>query len=185
MIARATIVVGLMAALCAPLAPVHASPSTLPRPAALARLCVSEAGWNMDVGDCPAIYAAIKNRAAVRGISWTAQARAYSGRVYDRTRTGRRRWIAWLSPTLDRPRGWPDAAVRWERGAELWRARLEEAAKIIAGELAAPCADTVEHWGCRYGVDLRRARRALAEGRWSVAECGETLNTFYAVRRAQ
>jgi hypothetical protein len=148
---------------------------------ALARVCVSEAGWTYD-GDCPAIYEVLKFHAQHRGISFVQFARAYSDRVFDRRRSDRRRWIAWLSPTFERPRGWPSRVLTWERGAELWRERLDHAEGIIRGDVEQPCQKTPHHWGARYGVDRTRAERAIEEGRWEVVNCGHTRNAFYHVR---
>ncbi len=184
MIGRALAMAAVLAVI-ATLAPAHASGDARPSPAALARLCVSEAGWDTKVGDCPALYAAIANRAEDLGLSWMAMARAYASRVYDRERTGPRRWISWLSPTLERPRGWPDQALAWERGAALWRARLVEARLILAGELVHGCDGRPSHWGGRH-VDRERIQRGVARGYWRILECSPaTLNTFLEVRRSR
>ncbi len=169
---------------CVLLGPIttHASsPTFSPEAIALARVCVSEAGWTYD-GDCAAIHAVLSFHAIRRDMTFLEFARRYSERVFNRRRSDSRRWIAWLSPTFERPRGWPGRVLTWERGAELWRARLEHAEEIVRGEVSPSCDRTPHHWGARYGVDRSRAQRAIDEGRWQVVNCGDTRNAFYRVR---
>ncbi len=171
----------LAVSLLGPLETHAAAPSYSPEAIALARVCVSEAGWTYS-GDCAAIHAVLSFHAARREMSFLQFARRYSERVFDRQRQDSRRWIAWLSPTFERPRGWPARVLAWERGAELWRERLDHAEGIIRGEVAPACDRTPHHWGARYGIDRSRAERAIEEGRWQVVDCGETRNAFYRVR---
>jgi hypothetical protein len=160
----------------------HASSATYsPEAIALARVCVSEAGWTYD-GDCAAIHAVLRFHSIRRDLSFLQFARRYSDRVFDRRRSDSRRWIAWLSPTFEQPRGWPRRVLTWERGAELWRERLEHAEEIVRGEVEPECDRPPHHWGARYGVDKSRAERAIEAGRWRMANCGRTRNAFYHVR---
>ncbi len=102
--------------------------------------------------------------------------------------TSRSRWVLELDATGRRPPSFPDRLL-WDscRGKrctsrrDLWLATLERARSFLRGELPDPC--HADHWGSRVlAADVRRAKRAVREGRWAPAEpSGETVtvNAFY------
>ncbi|MFW6086401.1 MAG: hypothetical protein ACODAG_04290 [Myxococcota bacterium] len=148
-----------------------------PRPPdqlALAKVCASEASIQTETDDCAAIAQVLRRRA--RGSSLGAMARAYSSRVFDRSRGDGRRWIAHLGPTGVQPEGWPER-LPW---ASTWRARwmalYRHAGAILRGEVPSPCERPPDHWGG--DMDDWRARKAG----WFPVDCGQTLNHFWAVR---
>lgn len=148
-----------------------------PQVHALSRICVGEAGWDRGP-DCPAIWAVLDYRSAVRGSTWLSAARAYSPGHLG-LREGRQRpWIAHLRPGGWQPRGWP-AALPWRRYRGRWLRMVEYARQIVAGDVRPPCSP--HHWGARYGVDLRRAHRAG----WREVDCSvdgvRTRNAFWRV----
>jgi hypothetical protein len=151
----------------------------------LARICVSEAGFQTDTNDCAAIHQVLDRRK--RSGSLLRIMRLYSSRAFDRTRDDSRRWVSWLHLGRRAPRGWPARTPSGARHPEwlhfrpLWRNVLEHAANILRGEVGDPCQQRPDHWGSRYGIDLERARRAG----WEEVDCGPTSNAFWRVPRAQ
>lgn len=140
----------------------------------LARICVSEAGWDPG-SECAAIHEVLVDRARVIGISYRAAACAYSTRTCTRSRQDARRWIAHLTLDGRRPEGWP-RGTSWTRHRALWRGVLELAADVIRGRVESPCPSPIHHWGDRHGDRLR----ALRYG-WEQVECGRTRNLFWRV----
>jgi hypothetical protein len=148
---------------------------------AAALVTVNEAGLKEgSEDDAHGIISVLINRAKLRGVSVHRMALMYSGKAFEHDRP-RRRWIAYLTPSGDEPRGWPKHYPNWDSHYKpAWLARIELARKLISGELE-PC--EAHHWGSRYHpVDQSRAQRALADGRWEVYECGDTKNEFYRVK---
>lgn len=148
---------------------------------ALARICVSEAGFQTETNDCAAIHQVLKGRKG-RG-SLLRIMRLYSSRTFDRERTDKRRWIAFLNPRGMEPKGWPERTAagtphpEWRHYRDLWMDMQEHVADVVSGEVSSPCSKEPDHWGSRYGIDLRRAKRAG----WKEVDCGETLNAFWSV----
>jgi hypothetical protein len=151
---------------------------------AAALVTVNEAGLK-DGSDLDAhgIVSVLINRAKLRGVSVYRMALMYSGKAFEHDRP-RRRWIAYLTPSGEEPRGWPKHYPEWDvHYKPAWLARIELARKLIAGELET-C--NAHHWGSRYHpVDQSRAQRALADGRWEIHDCGDTKNEFYRVKGVQ
>jgi hypothetical protein len=170
---------------------------------ALARICVSEIGFDVGRGDdldarreCAAIASVLRARDEVIDGDLGAAMRAYSSRVFDPTRRDPRAWIAHLRLDGREPAHWPtvvierapeaDGASRvrphppWAAYRALWSGALDTARAVLAGEIDHACAAAPAHWGARYGVDLERARRAG----WTEIDCGETGNAFYDGVRA-
>lgn len=160
---------------------------------ALARICVSEAGWDcFETGDGYAIHEVILRGSTRHDISYTSYARAYSGRaVGSKPYIGQRTWIPFLVENGDEPRNWrtplyrtQGGAVRvlgpppWSQYRARWLAVLEHARRVVRLSLSdiqdwGRCGQEVHDWGG--SMDRDRARRlGLIE-----VECGETQNYFY------
>lgn len=151
---------------------------------ALARLAVHEAGWNSythgDIGGIRDVIVATQARLGrkwQRPVTFYEAARAYSGRVFDTTRTDDRRWVPHLRLDGERPKHWPPN-LRWDRHAPLWANTLARARELVAGA-PSRCEEPPDHWGARYGIDLERAER----GEWIEVHCGNSRNAFWKVRR--
>ena len=145
----------------------------------LARICASEAGLRAEpAADCAAISHLLIRRAALLDRPLPLLARQYSTRVFNRRRSDRRRWLAWLDTSGSAPRYWP-AALDWARFAPRWLVLQRIAQGVLDGRVADPCApDRVDHWGG--AMDDHRAHRAG----WRLAACSaRTLNHFWIVRR--
>lgn len=146
----------------------------------LARICVNEAGFRMDVNDCKAIVYIIRKRANLAGTSIHDMARSYSTSVFDLNRK-RRGWIPNLRMDLGVPERWPHSDQLWERRYKrLWKARLDEVRRALLRRNS-PCEKSVFHWGTpNHPVDAARIERGIARGYWHPVNCGKTLNTFLA-----
>lgn len=150
----------------------------------LARICVHEAGWEAEA-DCAAIHEVLTAGAEREDLSYRTYAYNYAGRAL-RGETSRA-WVANLREDGREPEGWPETtlvrdgdavSVRphapWSMYRDRWLGTIAIARRVIAGEIAARCAEPVHDWGGR--VDRGRARRlGLVE-----VECGDTRNDFYA-----
>ena len=168
----------------------------IPSYLALARICVSEAGWEcFESGDGLAIHEVLLRGAEREGMSYVNFARAYAGRVmgarpHDSVRL---RWVGALREDGGEPGGWPRVTTRlmsggvarveamppWSAYRSRWMAVLVRAREVTRLHLSetsewSPCRSAVHDWG---GVmDRERASRiGLIE-----VECGETSNDFYA-----
>lgn len=166
---------------------------------ALARLCISEAGWGcFESGDGIAIHEVISRGADHQGISYTSYARAYARRLFGARPhdVPRLRWVGQLTPACTEPEDWPTTATTRRRGvttthphpawsnfrerclAVMARAR-EVVAEMPFSEVAtwSVCDRPVHDWGG--WMDRERAR---ANGLIEV-ECGTTddgtRNDFY------
>jgi hypothetical protein len=148
----------------------------------LGRVCIHEASFAPG-DDCAALHDALRTRGASRGLEWDRWARVYSDRIFDRTRTDRRAWIARLRPTLARPRGFDRR--QWEAwGRAKVAARFDEAAAILRGEITSRCERSPDHWGGPV-VDRARIRAGVRRGYWDVVDCGDTQNVFLRTRGLQ
>lgn len=139
----------------------------------LARVCAKEAGFT-GYADCPAIAVVLLRVGrgnVVRG------AQAYSRKVFDPSRLGRRPWLAYLHGDGAEPRDWP-SNISWRFHGPHWRAMVELAQNVLDGPGEAPCAP--DHWGDR----LHDAERARARG-WLEVDCGPTVNMFWHVPRRE
>lgn len=162
---------------------------------ALARICVSEAGWDcFTSGDGLAIHEVLLRGAAREGMGYVAFATAYAGRVmgarpHDSVRL---RWVGSLREDGREPDYWPDSVVvgrsdglvhygpgpSWSRYRAAWLAVLARAREVVGLTLVdtswSPCVSEVHDWGGSMDR-LRAARIGLIP-----VECGETANDFYA-----
>jgi hypothetical protein len=139
----------------------------------LARICVSEAGWDRGP-DCPAILEVLRDRSRKMRITLLGAMRAYSGRTFDRARTDARRWIADLQWHAGRPEGWPRNA-NWEgRYRNSWQDMLLYAGQLLGSD-DHPCKADPHHWAAPH------FRRPFDLG-WERVDCGETANAFWRVK---
>lgn len=156
----------------------------------LARTCVSERGWRTETTDCRAIAEVARHRVDARGVSLEVAIRQLSPRLHIEGVVARP-WILDLADAGNRPDGlrttWtePRCAVRRIAGhcpddsvlpsrRDAWLATLDEARRIVAGELPSPCAERPSRWGSR--ADVARGRRSGHV--WVPVDCGETRNRF-------
>lgn len=139
----------------------------------LARVSAGEAGLQTSSPDMGAIHYVLQDRARRMGVSYRVAARRYATRHFDRGRTDRRRWVAWLRRDGRRPEGWP-RHLSWETHRDTWRDMLALAGQYVAGDLEPAC--RAHLWGDRHG-DRRRALRLGLER----VECGGARNLFWRV----
>jgi len=161
---------------------------------ALARICVSEAGWEcFDTQDGLAIHEVLLSGASRHNMSYVSFARAYAGRVMGvRPHNSERlRWVGALREDGNQPSNWPTMVTRrvggvirvdsmppWSSYRARWLAVLARAREVVRLSLEdrvdwSPCPEEVHDWGG--AMDRERANRAgLIE-----VECGETSNDFY------
>lgn len=140
----------------------------------LARLCVSETGWNAP-NECRAIVHVVRTRAEIRGTSIASMARAYAPGL-TRPRTPRQQWIAALHPDQRAPKTWPRGAS-WERH----RVRLQALAVVVADALAEQRSSCVaEHWSAPH---CRACNARMVTAGYVPADCGRTSNVFWIRRR--
>jgi len=134
--------------------------------------------FQVDTLDCRLIYEVIRYWSLDhRTLTMRAMMR-YSRLTYDRTRTDRRRWIAFLNESFTEPSGWrDDQAVPWSAVRGHFRRVYYYAGYLIRFPQTIPCPVPVHHWGAR---GFRR-REHLREG-WHLADCGEeTMNDFWTI----
>lgn len=148
---------------------------------ALARICVSEAGWEcFDTGDGLGIHEVLLRGAERHGIRYVSYARAYSSRATGRVESRHRPWVGHLRTDAREPDRWPPFPhAPWRSFRARWRRVLAEAERVVAtydlenlGEWGV-CLDTAEDWGGPCDDD-RAERLGLI-----LVECGETENRFY------
>lgn len=178
-----------------PLAAVQAQHAGRSSPALLlARICVSEAGWEcFDTRDGVAIHEVLLRGAERLGISYSSFARTYSPRATGFEPSPLRPWVGGLREDGAAPSAWPRVITRrradgtssvephppWAIYRPRWLAVLARAREVVGYTLDdvdewSPCDGSVHDWGG--AMDRERARRiGLIE-----VECGETSNDFYA-----
>lgn len=165
----------LLFAFCTPMTPAIAEPET-PTSVLLARAYVGEAGWHSR-RDHAAIFHAVANRSAARGVAFRTQLLAYAKGINGRS------WVADLRGDGTLGEAWPEQHYPRERFEPLWRRVLVFAATDVVFEPENPCDGNPEHWGgMAITTDRLRAHRAVEDGRWAALDCGGTRNRFYAVR---
>ena len=143
---------------------------------ALARICVSEAGFQLRTRDCELIYHVLRTRSR-SGELTIGIMRAYASKSFNRQRTDSHRWVAHLTHTFSEPRGWNETtSLPWSRRRTLFRAVYEFAGALIRERPENPCPIRLDHWGAPHF----RRRQHLQNG-WRIVECGETLNTFWSL----
>lgn len=140
---------------------------------ALARVCVSEAGWqSVQSGDCAAIAHVLRRRSSVGRVTRGIVCQ-YSPRSCNKRRRVRR-WIAHLRPDMRRPDYWPRGSS-WARRRPAWRETLAHAARLVRGERLDRCRRPPDHWGARwFTVNARRYG-------WERVQCGPTLNAYWRI----
>lgn len=160
----------------------------------LARICVSEAGWECwQTGDGYAIHEVLLRGAERHGIAYAAFARRYSPRATGAHPSPTRPWIGDLRADGEAPSAWPRVITRrradgtaavephppWGIYRPRWLAVLAQARVVASYAL-----DDVDEWGSCEGpvhdwggsMDRDRATRL---GLLDV-DCGDTSNDFYA-----
>lgn len=149
---------------------------------ALAQVCVSECP-RFSEWCCAAIHRCIRNKAQSRSQDPYRHLKAYSDNVFNRARTDRRAWIAWLSPSLSKPRMWPlyradgKRHPPWANTRKHWRRMLAFARYLWGGEVN-PCKGEPQDWGNEQ--DLVRYERA--NPRSVRIECGPATGGNYWLR---
>lgn len=143
---------------------------------ALARICVSEAGFQTITDDCKFIYLALKERSRSHLIT-LGMMRSYSPGVFNKHRTDERRWIPYLNASFTEPEPWTETVgVPWAARRSDWRAVYDLAAELIRTNPSNPCGVRIDHWGAK----RFRIRQHLEEG-WTIVQCGNTKNTFWTL----
>jgi hypothetical protein len=144
---------------------------------ALARICVSESGFQTRTFDCRLIYETLRYRSQTGEITLGIM-RAYSSLTFNRNRTDRRRWIPFLNDRFAEPRHWSElAGIPWSTRRAAFQEVYNYVGYLLRYPQSYPCTIQVHHWGAR---GFRR-RRHLREG-WVLVDCGmETLNDFWSV----
>lgn len=143
---------------------------------ALARICVSESGFQTRTNDCTLIYHALRTRSSTGEITMGIM-RAYSGRTFDRNRADRHRWIAHLNPNFREPHGWSETVtIPWSTRREGFVEVYNHAGSLLRTRPENTCGMRIDHWGA---PGFRRSLH-LSNG-WRLVECGETLNDFWSI----
>jgi hypothetical protein len=147
-------------------------------PLELARICVSECGWDCSIEECQAIHLSLSARAAWRRIPTRDHAQAYAPASFGRTppRLASRAWIAGLSLDAREPAGW--WAGPWSAYRARWLASLELARQVLQAPRN-PCRGGVPmDWGVGRVVRRYRARNRTH----ALLDCGPTRNIFLCPR---
>lgn len=143
---------------------------------ALARICISEAGFQTTTNDCALIYQAIKTRSRTHQIT-LGMMKSYSPGVFNKHRTDERRWIPYLNANFTEPEHWNETVmVPWGARRSAFIAVYNLAAELIRTNPANPCGVRIDHWGAK----RFKRRQHLAEG-WTIVQCGNTKNTFWTL----
>lgn len=133
----------------------------------LARVCVSEAGWQGH-DECTVIVHSLTYQAHQREIPIRHQICAYAPNSCNRDREDRRRWIAHLHPERRyAPPGWP-RGLRWSQYRAYFTAMVMVAARAYRGEIPSACPGAV-HWGATW---CRRCRERMRASGYVRAGCG-------------
>jgi hypothetical protein len=181
-------------------APVTAQNAPISPALALARLCVSEAGWDcFERGDGYAIHEVISRGAARQDMRYVSFARAYAQRLFGARPhdSARLAWVSQLDERGSAPSAWPryagqrtvdDVVVMtphapWSSFRARWVAVLERAREVASWTLDdvdewSICDAEVHDWGGF--MDRDRAQRiGLIEIECGISDEG-TRNDFYA-----
>jgi len=140
----------------------------------LARICVSEAGWEGE-RDCQGIFQVLRNvrRNNETFMGIMRRASRVVSEMWEPTTT-RHRWLVNLDLEGTRPDGFPPE-LDWERHyRHRWMKVIDYARALIEGKVyARPCRGAVIAWGGAMD-DYLALRRNLVR-----ANCGDTENTFW------
>jgi hypothetical protein len=143
---------------------------------ALARICVSEAGFQTRTDDCVMIYHALRNRSSTGQLTIGIM-RAYAPLSFNTERTDNHRWVAHLNERFTEPQGWSEVVpFSWGAKRNDWIRVYNLAGEIIRRNPVPPCELRVDHWGA---PGFRRQMH-LRNG-WTLLECGDTLNDFWSL----
>lgn len=147
---------------------------------ALARICVSESGFQIRTLDCRLIYEVLRNRSRTGELTLGIM-RSYSTATFNRHRTDSRRWIPFLDPRGAMPRHWSESThLSWSAYRSNFLDVYRYAGYLIRHNPTYPCTLPVHHWGARNF----RVQRLLRSG-WIRVECEingrPTLNQFWLV----
>lgn len=162
---------------------------------ALARICVSEAGWTcFESGDALMIHEVLLNGASRRRTSYITFARSYASRVmgarpHDHPRLS---WVMNLSPSGEAPNNWPTMITTrrggqvithphppWSNYRSAWLDVYARAQVVVAEDTLdnisdwTICAEPVFDWG-GWMDRARAARMGLVR-----VDCGPTRNDPY------
>lgn len=158
---------------------VPAQPEIIPRrdiQLALARICVSESGFQVRTNDCTMIYHALRTRSSTGEITMGIM-RAYAPLSFNLNRTDNHRWVAHLRPDFREPKGWSEVIrLPWSTRREGFRQVYEHVGMLLRTRPENPCGIRIDHWGARYF-----RRNTLLRRGWTPIECGETLNQFWSM----
>lgn len=142
----------------------------------LARVCVSEVGWQGH-DECTVIVHAIVHQAQQRGLTIEEQICAYAPNSCNPRRRDRRRWISHLHPERSQvPPGWPRGMIWSERRAQ-FVAMLLVAHRAYLGEIPSACPGAF-HWGA---PGCGACRRRMRE--YGFVRAGCDMRNFWYRRR--
>ena len=145
------------------------------RQLALARIMISESGFQTDTMDGRLIYEVLKDRG--HGELTMGVMRAYATKTFSRRRTDSRRWIPFLTADGREPQWWRESTrASWAVRRRGFERVYHYAGYLIRHDPPYPCTLPVHHWGAR-GF---RTRMRISEG-WRRVECGETRNQFWMI----
>lgn len=165
--------------------PVNVNASWPDDATALAGICFHELTWQVEAGDCEAIRDVIASLAVQR--NWTFRGalrrlcRRYSNGISNRPFARLLRRGSYVNP-IGWPESWPN--LRHYRGNLDRLFEVAGRATDIPLEIkSSSCRYMPHRWGSRNPrlPDIHRARRMISSGRWVDAECGETVQGYYAV----
>ena len=144
---------------------------------ALARVCVSEAGFQTHSNDCTLIYHVLRGRSRTGELTMGIM-RAYAGNIFDEGRRDSRRWILHLNHAFEEPREWSETVtIPWgARRAGFIEVYQHAGMLVRTRPRETPCGARVSHWGAR---GFRRELH-LSQG-WRLVRCGNTHNDFWYV----
>lgn len=143
---------------------------------ALARICVSEAGFQIRTNDCTMIYHALRTRSSTGEITMGIM-RAYAPLSFNPNRTDSHRWVAHLRSDFREPEGWSETvSIPWSAKREAFISVYNHAGFLLRTTPENPCGVRIDHWGAR---GFRR--ELLLDNGWQIVECGETLNDFWSM----
>jgi hypothetical protein len=145
-----------------------------------AQACYLEASFRK--ADCAALLNVVGKRAGVRNrTGWPKDWFASAGSKFLRELE---RYSAISSPN-DRARmirnyPWADVYGQSPAFNARWGELRGFVIRVLTGAVKDPCPAATQ-WGARYGIDMKRAARAVKDGRWIPARCATgTANAFYA-----
>lgn len=144
---------------------------------ALARVCVSEAGFQTRSNDCTLIYHVLRGRSRTGELTMGIM-RAYAGNIFDESRRDSRRWILHLNHAFEEPHEWSETVtIPWSaRRAGFIEVYQHAGTLVRTRPQETPCGARVSHWGAR---GFRRELH-LSQG-WRLVRCGNTHNDFWYV----